>query len=74
LGRSRCRHTRGHSNLKTTTIYINANERQLHNAARKIDELREATALARSLQDRDRRDDNSTESIPRIDPAKSLVS
>jgi len=64
----------GHSNLKTTTIYINANERQLHNAARRIDEIREAAALARSLQDRDRNDDRSTESIPQTDPAKSLVS
>ena len=41
----------GHSNLKTTTIYVNANERQLHNAARRLDEIRATAALAKSLQD-----------------------
>src|SRR5436190_12392939 len=39
----------GHSHLKTTTVYINANERQLHNAARRLDEIRATAALAKSL-------------------------
>jgi len=63
----------GHSNLKTTAIYINANERQLHNAARRIDELRDAVSVAKTLQTTDEVALNSAAEPYKGNPAKQLL-
>jgi integrase len=64
----------GHSNLKTTTIYVNANERQLHLAARRLDDLRADAALASSLQAGTPEDASTLDVSEDTAPQKSLVS
>ena len=61
----------GHTNLKTT-LYINANEKQLHRAAKRIDQVR--AGLASSLQESEKQSESTENPSEQTNPAKSLVS
>jgi len=61
----------GHSNLKTTTIYINAKARQLHNAAHKMDQVR--AAVAKTLQNEEKSAPLQAQPTENDNPQKPLT-